>query len=302
LTTRTVTISFVLFLSAGFSPAYEPLKTHTFSDVTFATLDGQKLQLDIAVPEGSGPYPCVICWHGGAWKAGSRKDLSTTGSLLDFGTSGKSLIEVLASKGYVAVSASYRLAPKNVWPAQIQDSKTAVRFMRENATKYKLDPERIAAMGFSAGGHLAALAGTAQTIPEFEGELYTKQSSRVQCVVDFFGPADLTLFTETPGIERGFMRPLFGGPASEKLEDMKKASPINHVSKQTVPFLIIHGTLDVVVPIKHSELLHKKLVEAGVKSELIRMPFRGHGWVGEAAAESINRTVKFLDEHLRGAK
>jgi acetyl esterase/lipase len=271
-------------------------------DVPFAEIDREKLQLDLVIPSGKGPHPCIICWHGGAWKAGSRKDLSTTGGILDFGTKGKSLLEVLAEQGYVAVSPSYRLAPKHVWPAQIIDAKTAIRYLRENAAKYNIDPERIGAMGFSAGGHLAALAGTAQKVPEFEGQLFPKQSSQVKCVVNFFGPADLTLYTETPGIERGFMQPLFGGPSSEKLADMKKASPVNHVSKESVPFMIIHGTLDVVVPIKHSELLHKKLTEAGVPSEFIRMSFKGHGWLGESAAHSVTQSVKFFDKHLKGPK
>ena len=279
-------------------PVAKPGVTLT-NDVVYETVDDQKLMLDIAVPSAEGPFPLVICLHGGAWKAGSRKDLSRGVLWADFGNGRGGLIESLAAEGYVAASVSYRLAPQSKFPAQIQDVKTAVRFLKANAKKYKLDPNRIGVVGFSAGGHLAALMGTATAEPKFETSLYSKQSSKINCVVDFFGPADLTLYTETPGIEKSFMVPLLGATSDEHMEIYQDASPVTYASKNSVPFLILHGTTDLIVPILHSKRLHAKLIQAGVESELVPVPFKGHGWFGDEARDSYARTLKFLDKHLK---
>lgn len=282
------------------SIAAEPmLEVVIRSDVTYATVDAEKLQLDLAVPKAGGPYPCVVCLHGGAWKGGSRKDLSRPVQWADFGTGSKSLIELTASQGYAAASVSYRLAPKNKFPSQIQDVKTAVRYLRANAKQLNIDPDRIGVVGFSAGGHLAALLGTTEKDAGFDGELFPDQSSRVSCVVDFFGPADLTLYCETPGIEKAFMVPLLGASSHDKIELYKNASPTQYVSKATPPFLILHGTADIVVPLLHSQRLHAKLREAGVQSELVTMRNKGHGWFGDDATRSHEMMMKFLNEHLK---
>jgi acetyl esterase/lipase len=261
-------------------------------DIPYETVDDSALKLDLARPAGAGPHPCVVCLHGGAWKGGSRRDVAW-------------FCRQLADEGFVAAAVGYRLAPKNKWPAQIEDVKTAVRFLRKNADKYGIDPNRIAAMGFSAGGHLAALLGTTDTEAGFEGTLYRDQSSRVQCVVDFFGPADLTLYTETPGIEAAMFKPFLGTSYRDKPDVYKKASPIEHVSKDDPPFLIVHGTADIIVPIIHSERLHEKLTKAGVKSELITVKGAGHGWTGKDAISTTAATLEFLSKnllHLAGSR
>jgi acetyl esterase/lipase len=272
----------------------------TRNDVTYAVAGTQKLQLDLAMPKTGGPYPLVVCLHGGAWKTGSRKDLSRPGT--DFGTRGRSLIEILAARGFVAASVSYRLAPENKFPAQIEDAKTAIRFLRANAKQFHIDPNRVAALGFSAGGHIAALLGTTDTKAGFDGPLYPDQSSRVNCVVDFFGPTDLTLYCQTPGLEQMFFVPLLGTTSKKHPEVYKKASPIDYVSKDDPPFLLIHGTLDLVVPVLHSELLCRKLTEAGVNAKLLPVSGEGHGWNGEAARHTIDAAVKFLSEQLKVKK
>ncbi|OWK36635.1 alpha/beta hydrolase [Fimbriiglobus ruber] len=269
-------------------------------DVTYATAGDEKLKLDFAAPPGPGPFPCVVCLHGGAWKMGSRKDLSRPIPWAEFGPGNKSLIETLAGHGYAAASVSYRFAPKSKFPAQIEDAKTAVRFLRANAKEFHIDPDRIGALGFSSGGHLAALLGTTDKSAGFDGPLYPDQSSRVSCVVDFFGPADLSLFGDTPGIEAMFLVPLMGGTAASKSDLYKKASPLDRVSKNSVPFLILQGTADIVVPAVHSERLHDKLTAAGVKSELILLKGKGHGWGGVDAVQSSDAMFKFLDEYLKG--
>ena len=288
----------VLLITSGFATAAEPMVKN---DIVYATVGGEKLQLDLMAPKSDSPLPCVVLLHGGAWKSGSRKDLSRP-SWYDTGERGKSLLDVFAARGFIAVSVSYRLVPKDRFPAQIQDVRTAIRFLRLNAKEYNIDPDRIGILGFSSGGHLAALAGTAAKDPDLDGPLYPEQSSRVQCVVDFFGPADLSLYSETPGVEKAAIVPLLGATSKENPAIFKKASPLEHVTKDAPPFLILHGTADIIVPMIHSERLHAKLKEAGVESELFVFKGRGHGWDGEDSLTTSAVAAKFLNTHLGKAK
>jgi acetyl esterase/lipase len=269
-------------------------------DVVYATIDGQKLLLDLARPATPGPHPCVVCLHGGAWKWGSKKDLSRPPQFFDVDSkpAKKSLIERLAAQGYVAASVEYRLAPKHQFPAQIIDAKTAVRFLRTNANRYDVNPDRIAALGFSAGGHLAALLGTTDSDAGFDGDQYREVSSRVQCVVDFFGPTDLTLYTESESVEKAWMKPLLGTSYSTKPEVYRKASPTEYVSKDDPPFLILHGTADVIVPIIHSERFSAKLKAVGVPVEFVSVDGKGHGW-DDPTNSTMNTVTRFLALHLR---
>ena len=145
------------------------------NDIVYGTAGGESLKLDIALPAGPGPHPLVILLHGGAWRGGSRKELSRPDRLADYGTQGLSLTESLAKQGFVAASVGYRLAPKAKFPAQIQDVTTAIRYLKLNAARYRLDPSRVGVVGFSAGGHLAALVGTAPDAPEFCGPLHPRR-------------------------------------------------------------------------------------------------------------------------------
>jgi acetyl esterase/lipase len=265
-------------------------------DILYDTIDKQKLYLDIAIPRGEGPFPAVVMFHGGAWRTGGRRDLSVGAG------STPSIMELVAARGYVAVSVGYRLAPKHPFPAQIQDARAAVRFLRANAKEYKIDPDRVAAGGFSAAGHLALLLGMAEKVEGWDAGGNTSESSRVQAVVDFFGPTELSLYTATPAIADSYLVPVFGKAAKTDPEVYKKASPITYVSKQAPPILMIHGTFDLIVPVIHSERLLKKLKDAGAKAELITVRGEGHGWGGAALTRSLNDTIKFLDTHLKGKK
>lgn len=270
-------------------------------DVLYDTIDGQKLLLDIAVPTGDGPHPCVVMFHGGAWIGGSRKDLSYG----DKGRDGKylpSTIEEVAAKGYVGVSASYRLAPKHKFPAQIQDARAAVRFLRANAKEFGIDPNRVAAGGFSAGGHLALLLGLAGEVEGWDAGGNLKESSKVQCVVDFFGPADLSLYAVSPGVEDAYMVPVFGKAVKTDPKVYKTASPITYVSKAAPPVLIFHGNFDLVVPIIHSENMLKALKDAGATAELVTVRGEGHGWGGPVLTRTTADALKFLDTHMKGKK
>jgi acetyl esterase/lipase len=273
-------------------------------DIVYTTVGKQALQLDLVVPKTPGPHPCVVCFHGGAWRAGSRKDL-TKPALFAPGGKDVGLMETLAKAGYAAASVSYRLAPNAKFPAQIEDAKTAVRFLRSNAKKYDLDPDKFAALGFSAGGHLAALLGTTDSKAGFDGTDHPNVSSKVQAVVDFFGPTDMVLYCETPAVNESFMAPFLGKECLKDQSKHKLASPIEYVTKEAPPFLIIHGTADIIVPILHSERFQRKLNEAGVKNELVTIRGKGHGWDSPDAVETSQKAVlKFLAETLppAGAK
>lgn len=270
-------------------------------DILYAVHNGEKMLLDIARPAKPGPHPCVVCLHGGAWKFGKKDHLSRTSRYLDveFGSGKKSLIEWFAGEGYIAVSVGYRLMPKHKFPAPVEDAKTAIRFLRANAAKFDIDPDAIGIVGYSAGGHIAALVGTTTPDAGFEGTLYREQSSRVNCVVDFFGPTDLTLYTEAEGVEAAIFKPLLGSRYRDNPEIYRKASPIEHVSKDAPPFLILHGTADILVPIIHSERFHKKLLDAGVKSEMKTLSGEGHGWTGDVAIQTMGMVTKFLAANLK---
>ena len=264
-------------------------------DLAYSTADRKNQKIDLVVPRAGGPHPVVVCLHGGAWKFGSRKDLSKPPKNPEPGADPRCFLDRLAEKGFAAASAGYRFAPKDKFPAQIADAKAAVRYLRANAKSLNLDPDRIAIMGFSAGGHLAALVGTTSGRPEFDPGIFPDQSDRVCCVVNFFGPTDLSLYRETPGLDRAYLVPLLG---SAENEVHLKASPVEYVTKDAPPFLTIHGTADLIVPILHAERLHEKLLSVGAKTEFLPVKGEGHGWEGEAAKETSAAAIRFLTQHL----
>lgn len=282
----------------GADPA--PLEVKTEKNVLYDTIEKEKLYLDLAMPKEGGPYPCVVVLHGGAWVGGSRKDVSAGGKDKD-GNPTPSTIESVAARGYVVAAVGYRLAPKHPFPAQIQDARAAVRFLRANAKAYGIDRDKFAAAGFSAGGHLALLLGMADKVEGWDAGANLTESSKVQCVVDFFGPADLSLYN-TPSIEDAYLVPVFGKTAKTDKEVYKKASPITYADKNSPPTIIFHGTFDLIVPVIHSENLHKKLQDAGATCELVTVFAEGHGWSGRPFTKSVNQAVKFLDTHLKGEK
>ncbi len=270
--------------------------------VTYAKAGDEKLLLDIAIPQGDGPFPCVVMFHGGAWQLGSRREF-TVGGKDKNGKPTPSWLEMVAEKGYVAAAVSYRLAPKDKFPAMIEDARSAVRFLRANAKKYKIEPDKFAAMGFSAGGHLSLLCGMCDKSVGFDVGDNLDMSGKVQCVIDFFGPTDLAMYAKSEGIEDGYLVPVFGKEVKTDPNVYKKASPITYVSKDAPPILILHGTFDLIVPIKHSEVLLKALNDAGATAEMVTVPFAGHGgWSEKEMVKPTAAMFKFLDTHLKGKK
>jgi acetyl esterase/lipase len=272
-------------------------KVEVDKDIVFGKGGDTDLKLDMARPvDVKGSLPCIVCVHGGGWRLGSRQDLSKPTK--DLG--GKSIIEMAAARGYVVVTISYRLSGVAKFPAQIEDCKAAVRFLRANAKKYNIDPGRIGAVGFSAGGHLVCLLGATDDKDGFEGQGGNPdQSSRVQAVVSFFGPTDFTVKEWSPQVETLMLEPLLGASFEKDPAVYKRASPITYVSKDDPPFLFIHGTKDPLVDVRQSEAMAKKLQEVGVSARVIRMEGKGHGWGGLDALKSFSDTMKFFDEKLK---
>jgi acetyl esterase/lipase len=209
-------------------------------------------------------------------------------------------IRTLARCGYVAVSPDYRVAPADRFPAAIADCKAAVRWLRANAPKYNGDPERIGALGFSAGGHLACLLGVTDKGDGLEGSGgNAEQSSRVQAVVSFFGPTDLAADEWGPiPVEKNLV-PFLGGTRARKADAYRKASPLSYSGKGAPPFLLFHGTEDRIVSPNQSRRLAEKLEKAGVQTRLILVEGEGHGWRGEKLLITLDQTMKFLDSHLK---
>ncbi len=263
-------------------------KIKTEKKLVYGKGDDVDLELDLAMPaDGKGPFPAIVCLHGGGWKAGNRKDLAA-------------LTEHFAKNGFVAVTVSYRFAPKYKFPAQIEDCKASVRWLRANADKYKINPDKIGAVGFSAGAHLSCLLGAADEKAGLEGKGGNpKQSSKVQAVVSFFGPTDFSTKTWTNDVENIFLIPFLGGKFEDKKEAYRQVSPIVYCTKDCPPFLFFHGTKDPLVAISHSEKMAKKLTDLGVSAELVTMQGDGHGWGGDKLTKTIDQTTRFFKDKLQ---
>jgi acetyl esterase/lipase len=201
-------------------------------------------------------------------------------------------------KGFAVAGINYRLSKHAPFPAQLHDCKAAVRFLRSNAKKYDLDPDRFGAWGASAGGHLVALLGTTGDVKELEGDVGTKDgSSRVQCVCNWFGPTDLIRLSPPPAKNNPVTR-LLGGTTGEKKDLAVKGNPITHCTKDDAPCLILHGDKDTLVPVSQSELFHDALKKVGDESTLIVVAGAGHSGAvaGNGNSEKI---AAFFEKHLK---
>jgi acetyl esterase/lipase len=261
------------------------------TDIEYAKAGDISLQLDFYKPKEAAtqPRPLVVWIHGGGWQNGNKS--SGLGRLARF----------VASGDYVGASVGYRLTDKGTWPAQIHDCKAAIRYLRANAGKLGIQPDKIGVWGSSAGGHLVSMLGTSGDVQEVEGDLGTTGvSSRVACVVDYCGPSDFLAFgLDSPRMNQPGqpVYKLFGGPTKDKADLAKQASPVTYVTKDDPPFLIVHGTDDRTVPFNQGERFHKAQKEAGINSTFIKIEGGGHG-IGGAEVEARVRT--FFDKHLLG--
>jgi len=289
------------FRSAGAQPprgpAPVPEGVKVDRDIVYAQASGKDLLMDTYRPvEQSGPLPVVVWVYGGAFRAGSKDDGQTGGATW------------LARHGYAVVAFNYRLSQVAKFPAQANDCKAAIRWLRANAGKYGLDARRIAAWGASAGGHLSATLGTSGGVAELEGDLGNPtESSRIQAVVDFYGPTDF-LQMDAQALPGGQKHDppnspesqLIGGPIQENKEKVARANPITYVSPDDPPFLILHGDRDPLVPVGQSELLHTALRKAGVPVTFHKIAGAGHGGPDFSSPMVRAMVLAFLDLHMKG--
>ena len=227
-------------------------------DVTYCNADSVALKMDLYYPlKVTGrPAPVAVNVHGGSWSAGDKRNSET---MID--------IPELVRRGYFVAAVDYRLAPNYKFPAQIEDVKCAVRYLRANAAKYNLDPNRIGAWGCSAGGNLAAMLGLTDGIAEFEGSGgYPQQSSRVQAVVAMSAPADFMLTSYNITHDKVFAR-VFGATSNTD-PILAHFSPVRYVSKNAPPFFVLGGDKDETVPMQQSEELARRLNQAGASATL----------------------------------
>ena len=260
-------------------------------DIEYSNPDDQHLQLNMARPkDGKGPYPAVACIHGGGFRAGTREGFNK-------------LCMQLAEHGYVAVTVTYRLAPKYQLPAAVHDVKAAVRWMRANADKYNIDPNRIGTTGGSAGGHLAQFLGVTSGVKQFEGDGgNAEHSSSVDCVVNFFGPSDFTK-SYAASVDAAEVLPMFlGGNLQEQPRRHIVASSLYWVTPNAAPTLCIHGTEDSYVAYEQAVWLIDRLKASAVEAQLMTTDGADHGFRGateEVKAQIEEARVAFFDRHLK---
>ena len=266
-------------------------------NITYGKAGDTELKLDLARPQGDGPFPAIVFIHGGGWSGGNRQGY-------------RGQIQEAAKRGYVAVTISYRLmqfdqAKKEtttatpIFPAQIHDAKAAIRWLRANAKKYHINPDRIGVTGGSAGGHLSLLVGLTDPASNLEGDSGNpEQSSRVQAVVNVFGPTEMVGCYEKSSVAWIF-RLFMGGTPSEAAERYKAASPVTYVSKDDPPVLTLHGDQDALVPVEQAKLLDEKMKAAGASHALMIFQGQGHGFSGEHDKKAWEATWEFFDRHLK---
>jgi len=270
-------------------------------DVAYAT-KSQAQKLDIYIPdEGEGPFPVILSIHGGAFKSGDKGD----GQVIP-------MLEGI-KRGYAVVSINYRLSGEAIFPAQIYDVKAAVRWIRANAKQFKLNPEKIAAWGGSAGGHLASMVGTSGDVKELEdlSQGNPNQSSRVQAVVDWFGPTDFLKMDaqlKESKVSNPQIHSIPDSPESELIgknlvdapELVKAANPETYITKDDPPFFIQHGLIDHLVPYQQSVNLANKLEQVIGKEKVIieLLPGTDHGGPNYETEQNINKVFAFLNKTI----
>jgi acetyl esterase/lipase len=254
-----------------------PVGVVVYPDLVYRATGGRRVRLDLYVPEAApstGGRPAIVAIHGGGWRGGSKKSYRPAAVRL-------------AQHGYVVAAVDYQLSRPGApsWPVNLEDVREAVRWLRRHARDYDIDATRIAAMGASAGGHLAALLGTFPDdlpndgrrpgLPESTADT---PSARVQAVVDFYGPTDLKMLHGLWPSVSGPVTLMLGGAPQAIPERFVAASPLSHVSRDDAPMLLIHGGKDALVPLQQSEALSRAVDAAGVPHRLVVIERAAHGF------------------------
>ena len=280
-----VSLAMLAGMGVGCGASEEPVVE---KGIVYASLDGGDLQLDFVRPAGEGPFPLLVLIHGGGWRLGSKTEYAQ--GQLGF-----------AKIGFATAAVQYRFAPQHKYPAQKQDVQSAIEFLVANKSTYRIDPNRVALMGGSAGGHLALVVG----LPATKG--YT-----VRGIINVCGPTDLTTFHSTAAgdaaltsfVKRdsaGLLEDLLG-TADRQAAIYREASPVSLVRKDGPPVLTLHGDNDDLVPIEQAEALHAVLKSAGVKETLVRCPGGGHdfgSWPEKERSAAMLAVFRFLEDDVK---
>ena len=279
--------------------AQSPQEVTIRKDITYSHVDGRQLKLDIGQPEGEGPFPTVVFFHGGGWQQGDKSHMHKW-------------IRKFVSSGYVGVSVAYRFAPEYKWPSQVEDAKQAIRFLRAHANEYNIDGARIGVMGESAGGYLALMVGLTSPKDSLEGNnIFNGVSSSVQAVVSYFSAADFTgprqeLSPELKQEMQNYynksleeVRADFTGTTDVYDPRLAKMSVISYVDPNDPPVLIFHGDKDPFVSVEQAVKLKEKLEGASVPHKLVIVEGGGHGWTGPPEQRTTAQMMKFFDGKLK---
>ncbi len=259
-------------------------------NIEYAQVNGKSLLLDIYLPNNkTNNSPLIIFIHGGGWMQGNKENCPGN---------------AIAQRKYVVACINYRLSGISKFPAQIHDVKAAIRWLRANANIYNIDPNRIGVFGDSAGGHLAALAGTSGGLWFGDNPKLSEYSDRVQAVAEWFGPVDMIAvenITKTGADYYEYYRAatqLIGGPIIQNHDKANAANPVIYITPEDPPFLIIHGTSDNIVPTEQSKIFYYELQKSGVYAELI-INNGGHGYQLDESGAEFRKTMDFFDSQLK---
>ena len=271
-----------------------PQEIEITEDITYGTGAGEALTLHLARPKNlTAPAPCIVYIHGGGWMMGNKN-------------MHKPAIRAAAARGYVSATVGYRFAPKHRFPAQIEDCKCAIRYLRAHASELNIDPQRIGAIGYSAGAHLSMMLGVRDAADGLEGEGgWADQSSKVQAVVSYFGPTNLTNtdISSTPAGKylnesaiRRILEAFVGGKPEEHLDLLRRASPLTYVNAGDAPMLLFQGTRDDLVPYDQAFQMVTALTDVGVPGRLEVLLQKGHGWFGDDQKRTDDASLEFFQQ------
>jgi acetyl esterase/lipase len=294
---RILTPAAVIVIAAGVAAAQaqrtggmDLSKIRVIRDLEYVPGGHERQKLDLYLPKEAEPNevrPLLVWVHGGAWLGGNKNPCPAAR---------------FVGEGYAVASINYRLSQHAIFPAQIQDCKAAIRWLRANGGAYGYDPNHIGVWGASAGGHLVALLGTAGDVNDFDTGPNPGVSSRVQAICDFFGPTDFAKMSSFPSTMKHDApdspeSKLIGGPIQENPDKVRKANPITYVTKDDPPFLIVHGDKDPLVPHNQSELLYDALKSVGVDVTFYTVTGGGHGGFRDPQVDVL--VTEFFRKHFR---
>jgi len=267
----------------------QPLRAEVERDLEYGSIDGTALKLNLFKPQGK-QAGLLVYIHGGAWRAGAKEDCP---------------ILELVQAGYAVASVDYRLTPQAPFPANVHDIKGAIRFLRAEGPRLGIEADHMAIIGSSAGGHLAALVGVSDGVPELEGSVggHAGVSSRVHAIVSFFGASNLeTILGQSTeyglSVREPALRLLLGGSPLEKPALARLASPVAHLDPKDPPILLIHGDADPQMPLQQSEELERACAVRGVQARLYVLPGARHGGAEFYDATRMQLVRAFLEKHL----